>query len=621
MKKFFSYFLFHAEGIKMLKFIHKLDSSVIPVSLLSALIDAITPFVTFIISSYIIDNIYVSEFDKALYHIVILIAFIFTLGTISDILTNVFSSKIERMHKLIQVMIRKHALELDYEIIENPKILEMVTGAEFSMQHSGGFDKLLMYYREIFVGIIKIIFSITIVMKLCTSIGNLKGILGVITSIPVSVICMLVFVAINVIININLVKYVDNKNFELFSRHMKLERQFSYNLMNIIQNIPAGKTIRLYNMYDIVMYNCKKRVDGFVKGFAQELISIMKKQSVVKSFLSGSTVLFAYVFAVLKVIVGAISIGSLTMYIGAISELTSSSVSIFTNNDEIRIMCSFIKKFNDFLEIKNIKHTGSIPVEKRDDNEYEIEFHNVSFKYPGTEELILDNISCKLKLKKKMAIVGKNGAGKSTFIKLMCRLYDPTDGYITLNGIDIRKYNYNEYLTLFGVVFQDFNLFACPLGQNISTSIEFDETKVCETLDLVGIKERVDKMPLKLKTPLFKLDEGGVELSGGEAQKVAIARALYKNAPFVILDEPTAALDPISEYDIYKRFDELVYDKTSIYISHRMSSCRFCDNIMVFDKGKIVQWGSHDELVNDDEGLYSQLWYAQAKYYENEKTA
>lgn len=325
--------------------------------------------------------------------------------------------------------------------------------------------------------------------------------------------------------------------------------------------------------------------------------------------------MFSYMFVMLKVLSGAITIGGLTKYVGAITQLNNGMIQIVKVNDEIRLQCEYLKTFSDFIKLKNKRETGTIPVEKRLDNEYEIEFHNVSFAYPGSSEMILKKLSCKINMKDKLAVVGRNGAGKTTFIKLIARLYDPTEGYITLNGVDIKKYDYKEYLKLFSVVFQDFSLFAFPVEENVVTDVEVDEERVWKTLELAGVKDVVDEMPLNIKTPLFKYDEGGVECSGGEQQKIAIARALYKDAPFVILDEPTAALDPISEYEIYSKFNELVKDKTSIYISHRMSSCRFCDDIMVFDNGKIVQRGSHDKLMEDKDNIYSKLWNAQASYY------
>ena len=213
-----------------------------------------------------------------------------------------------------------------------------------------------------------------------------------------------------------------------------------------------------------------------------------------------------------------------------------------------------------------------------------------------------------------MAIVGKNGAGKTTLIKLLCRLYEPTKGYITLNGIDIRKYNYKEYVQCFSVVFQDFALFSMPLDENVAGCEDIENDRLENVLIEVDLKERIDKMNDGVKTQLYNNNGEGVDISGGEAQRLAIARALYKDAPFVILDEPTAALDPIAESEIYDNFNSMISNKTAIYISHRMSSCKFCNVIIVLDKGKIVECGSHDELL-EQKGIYAELYDTQAQYY------
>ena len=209
-----------------------------------------------------------------------------------------------------------------------------------------------------------------------------------------------------------------------------------------------------------------------------------------------------------------------------------------------------------------------------------------------------------------------NGSGKTTFVKLLCRLYAPNEGEILLNGINVKRYDYDEYMRIFSVVFQDFKLFPFPLGQNVAASLNYDNEKVVACLEKANFSERLKAMPEGTETYLYKeLDENGVEISGGEAQRIALARALYKDAPFIVLDGPTSALDPVAEAEVYKNFNNIVGDKTAIYISHRLSSCRFCDNIIVFDEGKIVQRGSHETLVADESGKYFELWHAQAQYY------
>ncbi len=246
---------------------------------------------------------------------------------------------------------------------------------------------------------------------------------------------------------------------------------------------------------------------------------------------------------------------------------------------------------------------------------YEVEFRDVSFKYPGSDTWSLRHVSVKFNIGNRLAIVGENGSGKTTFIKLLCRLYDPQEGQILLNGIDIRKYNYRDYMDVFAIVFQDFKLLSQSLGSNVAGAAEYDRERALKALTDAGFEERLAGMPRGLDTILYKdLSPEGVEISGGEAQKIAIARALYKDAPFIILDEPTAALDPIAEAEIYARFGRIVTDKTAVYISHRLSSCRFCDEILVFEEGRVVEKGTHDDLVAAA-GKYAELWHAQAQYY------
>ncbi len=275
-----------------------------------------------------------------------------------------------------------------------------------------------------------------------------------------------------------------------------------------------------------------------------------------------------------------------------------------------------MEKTFEYLDLPNSMYQGSLTTEKRRDRQYEVEFKDVSFKYSGSDVWALRHVNMKFKVGKRLAIVGENGSGKTTFIKLLCRLYDPQEGQILLNGIDIRKYKYDDYMNIFAVVFQDFQLICQPLGANVAGKMEYDRERVHKALVDAGFGDRLATMEKGLDTMLYKdLSDDGVDVSGGEAQKIAIARALYKDAPFIILDEPTAALDPIAEAEIYGKFDEIAGDKTAIYISHRLSSCKFCDEIAVFHEGAVIQQGSHASLVADTNGKYYELWNAQAQYY------
>lgn len=324
-----------------------------------------------------------------------------------------------------------------------------------------------------------------------------------------------------------------------------------------------------------------------------------------------------YLFAGLKALGGAFGVGSIAQYVGALAGLSNGAANLLSVLADLRENAEFLLPFFQLLDMPNRMYQGSLTTEKRSDRNYEIEFQDVGFQYPNTDAWALRHVSMKFKVGQRLAVVGENGSGKTTFIKLLCRLYDPTEGAILLNGIDIRKYNYDQYKAIFSVVFQDFQLLAQPLGQNVAANTRVDAARAVNCLRKAGLDSAwLDRQPHGLDTWLYRVfEEDGVEISGGEAQKIAIARALYKNAPFIVLDEPTAALDPVAEAEVYAGFDALIEDRTAIYISHRLSSCRFCDTITVFDAGQMVQSGTHEALVEAADGKYAQMWQAQAQYY------
>ncbi len=359
-------------------------------------------------------------------------------------------------------------------------------------------------------------------------------------------------------------------------------------------------------------FSMKSTFAQYAKGPMGLLIAL---SSCVSAFLTG----LIYLLVCIKAWAGAFGLGTATQYIGSVTSFFGGFSELMKCIGVMRINSSFLDTVFELLDTPNTMYQGSLTTEKRSDIQYDVEFRDVSFKYPGSEAYALRHVNMKFKVGSRLAVVGMNGSGKTTFIKLLCRLYDPTEGEILLNGINIRKYRYDDYMKIFSVVFQDFQLLALPLGQNVAASQTYDAARVLDCLNKAGFGEKLAKMPHGLDTYLYKsVDTEGVDVSGGEAQKIAIARALYKDSPFIILDEPTAALDPIAEAEIYSKFDEIAGDKTAVYISHRLSSCKFCDEIAVFDSGSVIQQGTHSDLLADESGKYFELWNAQAQYYKKD---
>lgn len=379
------------------------------------------------------------------------------------------------------------------------------------------------------------------------------------------------------------------------------------------------KDVKLYNMRELLKEYVVEHGKEFLKEKENDMARESGRKTLIGNVFGAGVSGVCYFFLTLMAVAGSVVVGDLVRYVACFERLTTSIQDMLGHLQNFLLVARRQSSTFEFLDSEGKLYRGKLPVEKRSDDEYEVEFCNVSFRYPGREEYALKNFSLKMKIGEKMALVGKNGSGKTTMIKLLCRLYDPTEGEILLNGVDIRKFDYKEYMQLFAVVFQDFSVFDFSIAQNVATSSEYDAGQIEDCLKRVGFGKRLQELDQGIETYVGEQYENGVRLSGGERQKIAIARALYRNSPFILLDEPTAALDPVAEYEIYSAFNEVVGTKTAIYISHRLSSCRFCDNIVVFDGGEIVQHGSHDELMENKNGLYYDMWTAQAQYYHKEE--
>lgn len=392
--------------------------------------------------------------------------------------------------------------------------------------------------------------------------------------------------------------------------NITLDRFFTY-----VSHYTTGKEIRLYGMTGPLSAFERRFYDDISAREAKCTLqcSALKLLSTGMEYLLRGGV---YLLLIEGALQGGLSVGSIAQYVSSVMLLLTAAVGLVRVTQILALNDTYTKRYFSYFDIPNPMYQGTLSVEKRDDNDYQIEFRDVSFRYPNTETYALRHVSLKFRIGERLAVVGRNGSGKTTFIKLLCRLYDPTEGVILLNGVDIRKYRYDEYLSLFSVVFQDFRLFAYSLGQNVAAGANYDATRAETCLREAGFGDRLSAMPKGLDTALYQdYDPAGVEVSGGEAQKIALARALYKNAPFIVLDEPTAALDPVSEYEVYRKFSEISGGKTAVYISHRLASCRFCDKIAVFDTGRLVQLGTHEALLSQSALPYATLWHAQAQYY------
>lgn len=380
----------------------------------------------------------------------------------------------------------------------------------------------------------------------------------------------------------------------------------------------GAKDIRLYRQQEMIRERYEENNRRIIRLNHKRLMPQAKAYGIRSALAQGVSCL-AYLIVGARALAGIFSVGSVVQYVGAITKLSEGIRVLVYSIQHIKMQGPHCQEYLDFIgegeEKSKYIHEQDGSREVAQDGDYVIQFEHVSFCYPGAQEMALKDVSLTMKKGEHFAIVGMNGSGKTTFIKLLCRLYRPTEGRILLNGVDIGEYSYEQYQKLFSVVFQDFQLMSLPLGENVAACKSYDEGKVMDCLEKAGAGEWAQSLPKKLLQPLYRVDQDGVNVSGGEAQKIAIARALYKDAPFVVLDEPTAALDPMAEAEIYSRFRSLVDGKGAVYISHRLSSCRFCDTIAVFHEGELVQLGGHEQLLSDEGGRYAQLWQAQAQYY------
>ena len=595
-------------NIRALKLLHSFCPSYFPLLVLKSFFGKLSPYFNLYLSAEIVNEI-VGARNKDTLITLVLITVIgnFAIAILGGILNRAFGHKETLLYQREAVYYNKKTLGLDYDNLENTEVRQLRRKiVESSRINFHGKQLLLMSVGRLV--------NITISAILALILGIEMFVLMFASGFSWLIIllaCLIVgLVAFNVWYS-----FREKDKMGAVYRHVSQTMIDENRIDEAMDCYNMGKDVRLYRQDKLIMKIKHYAFDLHKKAF-RTMESKRYKINMPLTFTGILLEAIIYVFVCVYALLGTFGIGSIVKYVGFVETITGCITSYFAVFADIKYNTPFVEDYLAYFDIPQKMYQGSLTVEKRDDNEYYVEFKDVSFKYPGSETYALRHVNMKFKVGEKLAVVGMNGSGKTTFIKLMCRLYDPTEGEILLNGVNIKKYDYDEYLAVFSVVFQDFKLFSFSLGENVASGADCDVDKVMAALHQSGFGERLATMPEGIKTTLYKdFDENGIEVSGGEAQKIALARALYKDSPFIILDEPTAALDPIAEYEIYSKFNEIVGDKTAIYISHRLSSCRFCDKIAVFDNGQIVQRGSHDELVADESGKYYELWHAQAQYY------
>lgn len=573
--------------------------------MVNAFLSAMIGYVPIYFSAKVIDSLIARDsVETVVLYVILTVGIVFVVNLLNTYISSEKNVAYSAMWRNEDWSYSEKAMQMAYESIEDPE----VTRLRYRVRRESQTGQNLFYlYQHIerFTGqVTKIIASFALTVSFFA-----------VSSVPIS---MKLAIVAGLIITLMIQVYAAKKTNELDRNFMSSSVDMNIimeHFLDYIEHYGAGKDIRLYSMGDF-LGNSYLELDKDY--WERNLKNSYKKAAWTLPVTILNTVLKFGIYAVLiyAALQGGITIGSIAKYVACIMMLAETLINAVQTMQAAFDNNHYLKRYFSYFDTPNNMYQGSLTVEKRDDNEYDVEFRNVSFQYPNTDTYALRNVNLKFKIGEKLAIVGMNGSGKTTFIKLLCRLYDPTEGEILLNGVNIQKYDYDEYMSVFSVVFQDFSLFSFKLGEVIASSKRFDENKVRECLKKANFGDRLDEMPEGVYTYLYKgYDQSGIEISGGEAQKIALARALYKDSPFILLDEPTAALDPISEYEVYSNFNAIAGDKTTVYISHRLASCRFCNKIVVFDNGHIVQHGSHDELLCDESGKYYELWHAQAQYY------
>lgn len=584
--------------------IQSLDKNFLFLQVVSVIFGTIAGFIPAFILKIIIDNLSVpgNLTNEKFLNIIIVISIIslvmFVLQLVSNWIDSTSWYRVVRVRMRLILELNEKILSFDYEELEKPNTQDLVAKARNCLGSNwNGFEGMYNYMKTVSLNIVSVIISSAIIF---------------------SAHFLIIIIVISMVIVKYLLKNYSNKiNKKKFWDVIPSFRR-KYNYVNrISNNFLIAKDLRLYKMRNFIQKEEKqvqKDIHKLLAGSETRRVTLQTVLTIIDIFQQ----LGIYAILVYQVIKGDIIPGTFTLMLAAVTKLSISLSASFINYADL-VNCS--RQVDDLINFLNLTNDLGEEACYNDSRQVTIEFKEVYYKYYEAEDYTLKDISFVIHPGEKLAIVGFNGAGKTTLIKLLMGLYHPTKGQILINGKDIELLSRESLFKIFSPVLQKTNVFNFTVKENIAVKFgdDVDEQKALEAMILAGLEEKINSLPKKMSTILMKeLDEEGIELSGGESQKLSLARAIYKNSPVVVLDEPTSALDALAEYHMYTNFNKIINKSSAIFISHRLSSTHFCDKIIFLKDGKIKEYGSHEELMKNKQGYFS-MFNVQAKYYKEEK--
>lgn len=592
--------------------------SYLPMRVIQLVLQIFAPFLISVFPALILDELTAHNNLQKLLLLTLVTVF---LGGISGLMDYLLRRRLSQdafvINQKIELSINEAFIRMDYEKLEDQKVQELSQLARDTNNHASSLESMISTFFSMMGQCISLVGMAAILSRLLFTDGKVEKISGVVGWLARnSVICLLIALALCLIssrMNGLLLKVYEryDKKFAALGREYKYYGQLARDEIYV-------KDIRTFRLYNLI----NRRIEHYCqrnKKLTDEVNIPEIFTDMTGNLMMALELVIVYAMVSSKVLMGVISIGEFYLYISAITQVISLVRAVFENKNSIDRCLMYQQAYCKIEELAE----KSIWTKEREEIHKEcgntLVFEHVTFAYPGTDKQVIDDVSFTLHPGEKLALVGRNGAGKTTLVKLMLGLYKPQKGRILWNGQEIGKLPYEEYINNFSAVFQDFKLIASSIAENVAMEEVWDEEKVKKSLYDAGFSSRLASLKEGVFTQLLgNFNQESVNLSGGEAQKIAIARAFYKEAPILILDEPTAALDPIAEQDIFIVIRKKLQGQSAIFISHRLSSCRICDRILVLDNGKILQDGSHNVLAAKN-GLYQTMWKAQKGFYMEEE--